>query len=123
MISVDAALDIVLKHTPVLGAEDVTLAEALGRVLAEDVRADGDLPPFDRSAMDGYAVRGTDVAGRTRAELHVVETVPAGRFPTKPLGPGEATRRHGLDDVQRSEERRVGKECCALCRSRWSPYH
>ena len=62
MIPVDVALDIVLKHTPSLGAEEVPLTEALGRVLAEDVSTDSDLPPFDRSAMDGYAVRAADVA-------------------------------------------------------------
>src|SRR5213079_80780 len=61
-------------------------------VLAEDVASPMDLPPWDNSAMDGYAVRGADVAGRSRVELRVVETVPAGRFPQKTVGPGEATR-------------------------------
>ena len=62
MVPVDKALEIVLSHTPVLPAEEVDLPSAVGRVLAEDVHADLDMPPFDRSAMDGYAVRAADVA-------------------------------------------------------------
>ena len=62
MLPVEDALEIVLAHTPRLAAEEVELADALGRVLAEEVRADADMPPFDRSAMDGYAVRAADVA-------------------------------------------------------------
>src|SRR3954469_11890370 len=89
MIPVELALDIVLKHTPVLGGEDVPLPEALGRVLAEDVRADADLPPFDRSAMDGYAVRAADVAA-TPVLLAVTGQVRAGQWPDHPLQPGEA---------------------------------
>src|SRR5439155_20340052 len=87
------------------------LHDALNHVHAEDLASPMNLPPRDNSAMDGNAVRGTDVAGRTRAELHVVETVPAGRFPTKPLGPGEATRIFtgaplpaGADTVVRQED-------------------
>jgi molybdopterin biosynthesis enzyme len=62
MVSVEQALEIVLRETPTLSAEEVALDEALARVLAEDVRADRDLPPFDRAAMDGYALRAADVA-------------------------------------------------------------
>ena len=51
-----------LAHTPTLPSEVVLIDGALGRVLAEDVAADHDLPPFDRAAMDGYAVRAADVA-------------------------------------------------------------
>jgi molybdenum cofactor synthesis domain-containing protein len=91
MIPVDAALDIVLKHTPSLGAEEVPLAEALGRVLAEDVRADADLPPFDRSAMDGYAVRASDVT-RAPVVLEVAGQIRAGQWPDQPLPPGQAVQ-------------------------------
>ena len=66
MISVEQALEIVLREAPALPAEEVPLDEALGRVLARDVAADRDLPPFDRSAMDGYALRAADVARRAR---------------------------------------------------------
>jgi molybdopterin molybdotransferase len=53
VIPVETALEIVLSHTPTLPTEEVLLTDALGRVLAEDVRSDLDLPPFDRAGMDG----------------------------------------------------------------------
>ena len=64
-------------------------------MLAEDVVSPIDLPPWDNSAMDGYAVRGTDVVGATALAprtLAVLETVPAGHFPEHTVGGGEATR-------------------------------
>jgi len=91
MITVDAALDIVLKHAPSLGAEEVALPDAVGRVLGEDVRADADLPPFDRSAMDGYAVRASDVSAAP-VVLDVVGQVRAGQWPDQPLPPGVAVQ-------------------------------
>src|SRR3954465_2426527 len=91
MIPVDTALDIVLKHTPSLGSEEVPLADALGRVLGEDVRADADMPPFDRSAMDGYAVRASDVA-EAPVVLEVAGQVRAGQWPDHPLPPGQAVQ-------------------------------
>ena len=91
MIPVEEALAIVLAHTPALGAEDVLLTDALGRVLAEPVRADHDMPPFDRSAMDGYAVRAADVA-HAPATLEVAAQVRAGQFPTDTLRPGQAVQ-------------------------------
>jgi molybdopterin molybdotransferase len=91
VISVEEALEIVLREARVLPAEEVALDEALGRVLAEDVRSDLDLPPFDRSAMDGYAVRAADVASAPVA-LEVVGEVPAGRWPDREVGPGQAIR-------------------------------
>lgn len=89
MIPVDEALKIVLDHTPRLGVEEVALGDAVGRVLAEEVRADSDLPPFARAAMDGYAVRAADVSGGA-AVLAVAGQVRAGQVPDRPLGPGEA---------------------------------
>ncbi|MCI0639510.1 MAG: molybdopterin molybdotransferase MoeA [Gemmataceae bacterium] len=65
--------------------------EALGLVLAEDVVGDIDMPPFDKSLMDGYAVRSADLP-EGRAELDVIEEVTAGQTPRKKLGPGQATR-------------------------------
>lgn len=91
MISVDKALEVVLAHTPALPAEEVTLTDALGRVLAEDVRSDADMPPFDRSAMDGYAVRAADVS-QVPVVLDVVGQIRAGQFPELALGPGEAAQ-------------------------------
>ncbi|MDT7603339.1 MAG: molybdopterin molybdotransferase, partial [Acidobacteriota bacterium] len=57
MLPVTEAIRIVERETPRLPTESVALQEARGRVLAEDVVADTDLPPFDRALMDGYAVR------------------------------------------------------------------
>ncbi len=65
MIPVPEAIRIVEAQTPRLPAEAVALVAARGRVLAEDVVADTDLPPFDRALMDGYAVRAADIAGAT----------------------------------------------------------
>jgi molybdopterin molybdotransferase len=93
--SVEEALAAILERIPVLEPEVVLLDEALGRVLAEDVHADIHVPPFDNSAMDGYAVRGADTAGATAerpAVLRVVADLPAGRVPDTAVGPGEAIR-------------------------------
>jgi molybdopterin molybdotransferase len=89
VLPVDKALEIVLGHTPVLPAQEVELPNALGRVLAEDVHADHDMPPFDRSAMDGYAVRAADVAGAP-VVLDVAGQVRAGQWPDRALEPGQA---------------------------------
>ncbi len=88
-ISVEQALEIVLAHTPTLPAEEVLLTEALGRVIAEDVVSDLDMPPFDRSAMDGYAVRAGDTASAP-VVLEVMGQVRAGEMPDRPLEPGKA---------------------------------
>ena len=89
VIPVDKALEIVLAHTPVLPAEEVDLPSSVGRVLAEDIHADLDMPPFDRSAMDGYAVRAADVA-RAPVVLEVAGQVHAGHWPDRALEPGQA---------------------------------
>ena len=60
LITVESALKIVARETPRLKPERVPLGEAVGRVIAEDIVADTDMPPFDRSQMDGYAVRAVD---------------------------------------------------------------
>ena len=78
-----------------LGVEQVSRQEALGRTLAEDVTAPLDQPPFDRSPLDGYALRSADLTGASPehpVSLRVVETVYAGGVPSRVLGPGEAIR-------------------------------
>ncbi|MFJ6670040.1 gephyrin-like molybdotransferase Glp [Actinosynnema sp. NPDC091369] len=70
---------------------DLAVADCLGLVLARDVVAGVPLPPFDNSAMDGYAVRAADVAA-VPVELPVVEDIPAGRTSVGPLEPGTAHR-------------------------------
>jgi molybdopterin molybdotransferase len=86
LLSVDEALALVLERVQRLESERVPVAAAAGRVLAEDVRAAVDLPPFRSSAMDGYAVRAADAPGR----LRVVGKVAAGRPSEHVLKPGEA---------------------------------
>ncbi|MBU6287858.1 MAG: molybdopterin molybdotransferase MoeA [Chloroflexi bacterium] len=81
--------------TPTDSHEKVPLPRALGRVLVEDVAASVDVPPFDYSAMDGYAVRAADVAGATRGSpvrLRVGGRVGAGMVADRPVGTGEAWR-------------------------------
>ena len=74
-----------------LPPEQVSVADALGRVLAEDVAARRTQPPFAVSAMDGYAVRAEDVA-KVPATLRIVAEIPAGAGFGGRLGPGEAAR-------------------------------
>ncbi|WOD41269.1 gephyrin-like molybdotransferase Glp [Nodosilinea sp. E11] len=96
MLSVTEAaatiLDLVLLPTE---AEQVSLDAALGRILAQPIPSPLDFPHWDNSAMDGYAVRYADVQGASAEQpqsLTVVETIPAGRSPTRPVGPGQAAR-------------------------------
>ncbi|REJ69352.1 MAG: molybdopterin molybdenumtransferase MoeA [Planctomycetota bacterium] len=98
MITVSAALAKVLEHAQAKLPERVLLREAAGQVLAEDVASDVDSPPHDKSLVDGYAVRATDIeralSGRASEpiELAVVEEVTAGDVPKHELRAGQATR-------------------------------
>ncbi len=91
MISVAEARRRILEPLAPTGIETVGLADALGRVLAEDVRARVTQPPVAVSAMDGYAVRAEDVA-RTPATLRQVGEAPAGGAYEGVVGPGETVR-------------------------------
>src|SRR5712692_9320415 len=91
MIPVRDAIQIVLAQTESLPAESVAVAEAMGRLLAEDIVADCDLPPFDRAQMDGYAVRAADVA-KTRTRLRIVGESAAGSGWHQEMNAGEAVR-------------------------------
>jgi molybdopterin molybdotransferase len=88
MLEASDALQRILAQSHRLPPERVPLAAALGRVLAEAVRSDLDMPPFDKSLMDGYAVRSSD----GDSPRLVIEEVTAGQVPTKPVGPGQTTR-------------------------------
>ena len=94
-ISVEEHRATILDAVRPLPAISVALAEAAGRTLARDARAAVDAPPFDSSAMDGFAVRSADVDAATStspARLHVVADLPAGATADPALGPGEAAR-------------------------------
>lgn len=96
LLAVEEALERVLAGvSPVDGTRSVPPEEALGRVLAEEVVAAVALPPWDNSAMDGYAIRAGDTAAATEdapVRLAVVGEVPAGRAADVAVGPGEALR-------------------------------
>lgn len=77
--------------TPVDGTETVALEDSLGRVLGKAIASRLDFPHWDNSAMDGYAVRYSDVA-TVPATLTIVEEIPAGQVPQSTLQPGEAAR-------------------------------
>lgn len=90
--SIDAARRLLLDHVVALDAvEEVAVADALGRVLAEDVTATGDSPPFPNSAMDGFALRGGDGA-RRGASLRLVGESRAGTPFAGTVGAGQAVR-------------------------------
>ncbi len=92
-ISLDEALTTILEAaTPVARTERIPLREAAGRVIAAPPAASMDVPPFDRAAMDGYAVRAEDTFGAGRYDpkvLRSIETVHTAQVATRPVGPGE----------------------------------
>jgi len=95
MLTVEEALEAVLARVTVRPAARVPLLAAHGRVLAEDICADIDSPPFDNAAVDGYAVRAVDTQGASPERpifLREVVDVPAGAVASVPVGPGECAR-------------------------------
>jgi len=95
MISVDEALVIVLDTARPLGVERVALLDSLSRVLAQEIRSPRDVPGFDNSAMDGYAVRAADISNASESHpvrLAITETVAAGKMPEREVKPGQAAR-------------------------------
>src|SRR4030042_2544768 len=88
MIELKDALQVVRDAARPLASERVDMAEALGHVLAEAVAADTDMPPFDRSTVDGYAGRRADLG----SVLPVIETIPAGAMPTRAVEPGRCAK-------------------------------
>jgi len=92
MLSVSEAQSLVLAKARALSAVPAPIShELLGQVLAEDVVSDIDMPPFDKSLMDGFAVRSADLP-EGKATLAVNEEVTAGLTPKLPLMPGQATK-------------------------------
>lgn len=109
MIPVSTAIKIIDREIKPLGVESIALEKAVGRVLAENIVADTDMPPFDRSQMDGFAVRSADVR-QVPATLKLVGESAAGRGWHHNLGKGETIRimtgapvPEGADAVQKLE--------------------
>src|SRR3954471_22248637 len=95
LLSVDEARQKVLSSVRPLGSLQVPLTEAYGCVLAEDIVATHDLPAFASSAMDGFAVRSSDISGASPAspvELKIVGRAMIGRRPESTVGGHEASR-------------------------------
>lgn len=113
LISIEEARARVLAEAVPLPPETVALSDALGSVLAEDIIATHDVPPFDNSGMDGYAVRAADIveaSPASPARLPIVDTIAAGHVAQAQLGPGQAVRimtgapvPEGADTVVQSE--------------------
>lgn len=119
-ISLEQALDILKDYITPGKTERKSLEECLGLVLAEDVMAQLDMPPFSRSAQDGYAFRSKDSEGASKehpVRLKVTGKIYAGDFPKKEVNPGEAIRimtgamiPAGADCVLRQEDTDEGEE-------------
>ncbi|MDQ6959807.1 MAG: molybdopterin molybdotransferase MoeA [Mariprofundaceae bacterium] len=94
MRTVTQAQEIILQHVQCLDAESVPIERAMGRVLAEDVVSNRNHPPYDVSAMDGYAIRFADAKGATKdspVTLKVIDDIRAGSAPKCPVCAGEAS--------------------------------
>ena len=109
MILFEEAFAIVMSTVRPLPTEPIGLRDALGRILAEDICSDIDMPPFDKSAMDGYACRREDLG----EDLTVLEMIQAGGMPTLAVGKGQCSKimtgamvPHGADCVIKVEETR-----------------
>ena len=88
MILFEEALRIVTESAGQLDSERVSLDESIGRALAADVYSDMNMPPFNKSAVDGYACRYEDINN----ELFVIEVIPAGKEPEKSILPGQCSK-------------------------------
>ncbi|MDA3781243.1 MAG: molybdopterin molybdotransferase MoeA [Bacteroidales bacterium] len=88
MIKIEEAYDIVINSAYILDTEKIEFNNSLNRILAEDVKSDIEMPPFDKAAVDGYACKSCDI----EMELEVIESVQAGQTPQKKVGKGQCTQ-------------------------------
>lgn len=120
-VSVEQATELILERTKAIDeTEEIEAEDALGRILAEDMRSEFDNPPFDRSPIDGYACRSVDIAGASEerpVRLKVVEEVYAGAYTDREVRKGEAVRimtgapvPAGCDCCVRQEDTDYGEE-------------
>ena len=124
-ISVERAIELIEQNTPVIETERISATRAHGRILAADVCAPIDQPPWPRSPLDGYALRAEDSTGATRehpVSLQVIDTIYAGGWSEKTIGPGECVRLMtgapipaGCDCVIRQEDTDLGTEQVKIC--------
>ena len=88
MIKFEQAYKIVMQTSVKIKTEEIALQNSLGRVLAADVFSDMNMPPFDKSAMDGFACRYEDLYN----ELEIIEVIPAGKLPEKQIGKNQCAK-------------------------------
>ncbi len=95
MITVKNALARILESASPIGLERLDIMSARGKIIGEDIYSGRNIPPFDNSGMDGYALRAADTAGASGlrpVELTVIEDIPAGHLAQKKVWPGQASR-------------------------------
>jgi len=115
LLSLEEAQRRILEHVEPLTSERVWLEEAAGRVLAEAALSRTDLPPFDASAMDGFAVGSVDTPGRLPVVARIAAGAPAPRIATAEMPP--APRTPSRQTRARSESRSRGGSAAACRRS------
>ncbi|SET28274.1 molybdopterin molybdochelatase [Natronincola peptidivorans] len=123
-ISLEEALEVLLKESTTTEAIDVPILDALGGVLVEDIVSDMNMPPFKKSSFDGYAVRSDDIHNATEdfpVTLKVIDFIPAGHVSSKEIGEGEAIRimtgaklPKGADVIIKFEETQFTKETVTI---------
>ncbi len=133
MISVEQAIQTITDHIQPLGLERSDILNSLGRVLAEDIYAPYDVPPFDNSAMDGYAVKYSDITNcspENPAVLHVTGDIPAGFHAAEPLKKRAAYRimtgapiPEGADTVVMQEDTRKEGASVVILKAQTSGSH
>ncbi len=106
MIPVEEATKILEGIRTFPEAEEIPLENALNRILAQDVLSAIDMPPFPKSAMDGYALRADDTSERFR----IVEVIPAGYVPRRAIGPGQCAKIMTGGMLPKGADRVVKKE-------------
>lgn len=134
-VTVEQALELILDHVNAINdVEEVELLHAAGRILARDMVAGFDNPPFDRSPIDGYACRSADVAGASEASpvrLKVMEEIDAGQYSEREVQAGQAVRimtgaaiPTGCDCCIRQEDTDYGENMVEIYRSEdiWGNY-
>ncbi len=92
MLTIKEAQSIINLYARTFGVEEVDIDHAFNRTLAEDIYADRDYPPFNRSAMDGYAVKSADINNNNINEFEVIENLLAGNMATKEIGSGQCIK-------------------------------
>jgi molybdopterin molybdotransferase len=112
LLSLEEALDFLLSRArPLTETEELDALDGLGRVLARGVTSELDVPPWDNSAMDGYAVRAGDLPASGEAELPISQRIPAGVFGV-PLRPGTAARIFTGAPIPQGADTVVMQEIC-----------